>query len=196
MLSHLPSSPMVLSTLSLEGVEKMEISSCPKPCLQPTVECFRKSFPSSRVLKAAHVVPSQVSIVPASRVPTLRDSNAPLELDGYPSVASMLDMSRPSLSDVIKLTLEGRTDLGDYELKNIPELCAVLCNLNIRGRASVTNAGVSVFMLRCAKLYSLVVCDTYFGCNSIMALTSVPKIHHFTAQQIEKDPLKSLVFSP
>ncbi|KAL6963918.1 hypothetical protein U1Q18_034925 [Sarracenia purpurea var. burkii] len=193
---------MVLSTLSLEGVEKMENSSCPKPCLQPVIECFRKSFLSLRVLKAAHavditsVVPSQVSIVPASRVPTLRDSNAHIELDGYPSAASMLDVSRPSLSDVIKITLEGRTDLGDYELKNIPELCAVLCNLNIRGRASVTNAGVSVFMLRCAKLHSLVVCDTYFGRNSIMALTPVPKIHHFTAQQIEKDPLKSLVFSP
>ncbi|KAL6998096.1 hypothetical protein U1Q18_008223 [Sarracenia purpurea var. burkii] len=214
----------VLPTLSFETVEKVDISNCPKLYLQPAIECFRESFPSLRVLKDAHslkfkitklcqmlqkfpllvevdlavditpVIPSQVSIVSSSQVLTLRNSTAPLEVDGYPSATSMLDVSRPLLSNVTKLTLEGRIDLSDYDLKSISELCAALCYLNIRGCTSVTDAGISVLMLRCAKLHSLLVCDTYFGRNSIMALTSVPKIHHFSARQIEKDPPKSLAF--
>ncbi|GMP84603.1 hypothetical protein CsSME_00038062 [Camellia sinensis var. sinensis] len=83
----------------------------------------------------------------------------------------------------------------NYELKNISELCASLCYLNLRGCTSVTDAGISILVLRCIKLHSLVVCDTSFGQNSILALTSgIPNLNRFPTQQIDDNNAKSLAF--
>ncbi|GFZ02481.1 ubiquitin-protein ligase [Actinidia rufa] len=153
----------LLPTVSFEAVEEVDISNCPRLCLEAAIECFCKSFPSLRVLKAAHyldfkmtklrqlvrkcpllaevdltvdvspVIPSQVSIVSSSPAITLRASTASLEIDSYSSDASNLYMSRALLSNVTKLTLEGRVDV------------------------SVTDAGISVLVLRSANLHSLVV---------------------------------------
>ncbi|KAF5945189.1 hypothetical protein HYC85_015417 [Camellia sinensis] len=206
----------LLPTLSFEVVEEVDISNCPGLYLEAAIECFCKSFPCLRVLKAAHslnfrmmklcqlvqkcpllsevdltvdvspVIPSQVSVVSSSPALTSRGSTVSLEIDAYPSGASQLYMSKSLLSNITKLTLEGRVDVSDYELKNISELCASLCYLNLRGCTSVTDAGISILVLRCIKLHSLVVCDTSFGQNSILALTSgIPNLNRFPTQQIE-----------
>ena len=85
--------------------------------------------------------------------------------------------------------------LADYDLKNISEFCASLCYMNLRGCTSVTDAGISVLILRCVELHSLFVCDTSFGRNSILALTSgIPNLNHFPTQPIENNHAKSLAF--
>ncbi|GFS28914.1 ubiquitin-protein ligase [Actinidia rufa] len=191
----------LLPTVSFEAVEEVDISNCPRLRLEAAIECFCKSFPSLRVLKAAHylefkmtklrqllrkcpllaevdltvdispVIPSQVSIVSSSPAITLRASTASLEIDSYSSDASKLYMSRALLSNVTKLTLEGRVDV------------------------SVTDAGISVLVLRSANLHSLVVCDTSFGRNSVLALSSgIPNLDHLPTQKIEKKHAKSLAF--
>ncbi|PSR98499.1 BTB/POZ domain-containing protein [Actinidia chinensis var. chinensis] len=215
----------LLPTVSFEAVEEVYISNCPRLRLEAAIECFCKSFPSLRVLKAAHyldfkmtklrqlvrkcpllaevdltvdvspVIPSQVAIVSSSPAITLRASTASLEIDSYSSDASNLYMSRALLSNVTKLTLEGRVDVSDYDLKNISEFCSSLCYLNLRGCTSVTDAGISVLVLRSANLHSLVVCDTSFGRNSVLALSSgIPNLDHLPTQQIEKKHAKSLAF--
>ncbi|KAL7195808.1 hypothetical protein ACSBR1_035945 [Camellia fascicularis] len=215
----------LLPTLSFEVVEEVDISNCPGLYVEAAIECFCKSFPCLRVLKAAHslnfrmmklcqlvqkcpllievdltvdvspVIPSQVSVVSSSPALTSRGSTVSLEVDAYPSGASQLYMSKSLLSNITKLTLEGRVDVSDYELKNISELCASLCYLNLRGCTSVTDAGISILVLRCIKLHSLVVCDTSFGQNSILALTSgIPNLNRFPTQQIEDNNAKSLAF--
>ncbi|XP_028079338.1 BTB/POZ domain-containing protein FBL11 isoform X3 [Camellia sinensis] len=215
----------LLPTLSFEVVEEVDISNCPGLYLEAAIECFCKSFPCLRVLKAAHslnfrmmklcqlvqkcpllsevdltvdvspVIPSQVSVVSSSPALTSRGSTVSLEIDAYPSGASQLYMSKSLLSNITKLTLEGRVDVSDYELKNISELCASLCYLNLRGCTSVTDAGISILVLRCIKLHSLVVCDTSFGQNSILALTSgIPNLNRFRTQQTDDNNAKSLAF--
>ena len=59
----------------------------------------------------------------------------------------------------------------------------------------MTDAGISVLVLRSANLHSLVVCDTSFGRNSVLALSSgIPNLDHLPTQQIEKKHAKSLAF--
>ncbi|CAL5350771.1 unnamed protein product [Camellia sinensis] len=195
----------LLPTLSFEVVEEVDISNCPGLYLEAAIECFCKSFPCLRVLKAAHslnfrmmklcqlvqkcpllsevdltvdvspVIPSQVSVVSSSPALTSRGSTVSLEIDAYPSGASQLYMSKSLLSNITKLTLEGRVDVS--------------------GCTSVTDAGISILVLRCIKLHSLVVCDTSFGQNSILALTSgIPNLNRFPTQQIDDNNAKSLAF--
>ncbi|GMP84602.1 hypothetical protein CsSME_00038062 [Camellia sinensis var. sinensis] len=130
----------LLPTLSFEVVDEVDISNCPGLYLEAAIECFCKSFPCLRVLKAAHslnfrmmklcqlvqkcpllsevdltvdvspVIPSQVSVVSSSPALTSRGSTVSLEIDAYPSGASQLYMSKSLLSNITKLTLEGRVD--------------------------------------------------------------------------------------
>lgn len=84
-------------------------------------------------------------------------------------------------------------DLADYDLKNISEICASLFYLNLRGCITVTDTGISVLILRCVKLHSLVVCDTSFGHNSALALRSgIPNLNDFPTLHVGKNHAKSL----
>ncbi|XP_058209577.1 BTB/POZ domain-containing protein FBL11 isoform X2 [Rhododendron vialii] len=220
---HCQNSSALLPTLSFEAVEEVDISNCPRLPLEASIECFCKSFPSMKIFKAAHhlnfkmtklvqllqkcplleeidlavdispVIPSQVSIVSSSPAISLRASTISHEINSYPWPASELYTTIPLLANVTKLTLEGRVDLSDYDLKNISEICASLFYLNLRGCITVTDTGISVLILRCVKLHSLLVCDTSFGHNSALALRSgIPNLNDFLTLHVGKNHAKSL----
>ena len=59
---------------------------------------------------------------------------------------------------------------SDSDLQDISEFCVSLCYLNLKACTSVTDTGMSILIRRCIKLQSILVCDTSFGRNSILAL--------------------------
>ncbi|XP_052175788.1 BTB/POZ domain-containing protein FBL11 isoform X2 [Diospyros lotus] len=214
-----------LPTLSFDAVEEVDISNCRSMHLEAAVECLSKSFPSLRVLTAAHflnfktknfcqlvlncplleevdltvdvspIIPTQVSILSSSSAMPSHVS-AFVEMDSLPLSASRVYMSRPMPSNITKLTLEGRVDVNDYDLKNISEFCSSLHFLNVRGCTSITDAGISGLILRCVKLDSLLVCDTSFGHDSVLALLSaIPDLNLFPDWQIESNSTMSLAFN-
>ncbi|KAA8516693.1 hypothetical protein F0562_016801 [Nyssa sinensis] len=141
------------------------------------------------------VIPSQVSIVSSCPATMQRISTVNFGINNYPSNATLSYMSRPLLSNITKLTLEGRIDVSDSDLQNIAEFCVSLCYLNLKGCTSVTDAGISVLLLRCMELHSIVACDTSFGQNSILALCSTtPTVDNCAASQIEKKHSQSLAY--
>ncbi|KAK3043566.1 hypothetical protein RJ639_002145 [Escallonia herrerae] len=204
--------------LTFEAVQELDITNCPMLNLEAAIECFCKSFPSLRVLKAAYflnfrvtklqqlvgrlpllcdvdltvdispVRPTKMSILSSLPVTAPRISASSLGIDSCPSVATLSCISRPLLSNLTRLTLEGRTDVGDFELKKVTELCVSLCYLNLKGCTSMTDAGIADLILRCVKLHSIVICDTSFGQHSVMALcSSKPNFDHSAAPQINED---------
>lgn len=55
------------------------------------------------------------------------------------------------------------------------EVCHALVYVNIKGCTSVTDHGISLMILKCRMLQSVLACDTSFGNSSIMALcTDIP----------------------
>lgn len=63
----------------------------------------------------------------------------------------------------------------DSDLQDISDLCVSLCYINLKACTSVTDMGMSILIRRCFKLQSILVCDTLFGRNSILALCcSIP----------------------
>lgn len=62
--------------------------------------------------------------------------------------------------------------MSDSDLEFISKYCVSLVYLNLKGCISVTDVCVSNLIRRCIKLHSIIVCDTYFGVNSVRALCS------------------------
>ena len=62
--------------------------------------------------------------------------------------------------------------MPDLDLQYISKFCASLHDLNLKGCISVTDVGISNIICNCMKLHSIVVCDTTFGKNSVLALCS------------------------
>ncbi|KAK7844414.1 btb/poz domain-containing protein fbl11, partial [Quercus suber] len=62
--------------------------------------------------------------------------------------------------------------MPDLDLQYISKFCASLHDLNLKGCISVTDVGISNLICNCMKLHSIVVCDTSFGKNSVLALCS------------------------
>ena len=56
--------------------------------------------------------------------------------------------------------------------KHISKFCASLHDLNLKRCISVTDVGISNLICKCMKLHSIVVCNTSFGKNSVLALCS------------------------
>ncbi|KAL0333453.1 UNVERIFIED_CONTAM: BTB/POZ domain-containing protein FBL11 [Sesamum angustifolium] len=188
--------------LTFEAVQELDISNCPSLFLESAINCFCKSFPSLRTLRAAYfsnfktrelgqwvqkfplltnidltlditpVIPAKVSIVASSSVPSLEPSTASSDIYNCQSATSLSYISRPLPSNVIKLTLEGRTDISDSDLLVISEVCPSLSYINLKGCTSVTDHGIAVMILRCKMLQSVLACDTSFRNNSILALSS------------------------
>ncbi|CAI9762133.1 unnamed protein product [Fraxinus pennsylvanica] len=184
--------------LTFIEVEEVDISNCPMLNLEAAIECFCKS-PSLRKLRAAYsldfktkrlcqlvqkcpllsdidltvdvttLIPGHVSIV-SSWTALPQRSTTYFNLDNCYSAASFSYTSRKFLSNITKLTLEGRTDIRDSDLHDISEFCASLCYLNLNGCTSLTDNGISEIILKCKRLHSVLVCDTSFGNNSILAL--------------------------
>ncbi|KAL8036343.1 hypothetical protein ABFS82_12G149400 [Erythranthe guttata] len=184
-------SDAVCQNLSFEAVQELDISNCPSLSLESAIDCFCKLFPSLRTLRAAYylnfkirklrqlvqklpllanidlsldikpVIPAQVSIAVSSSVLIPESSTAPLSY-----------RSKPLVSNIIRLTLEGRTDLSDSDLLIISEVCRSLSYVNIKGCTSVTDHGISVMIRECKRLKSILACDTSFGNGSVVAFSS------------------------
>lgn len=132
----------LFETFIFEAVKEVDISKCRRLPIEHAVDCFSKSFPSLRTLKAAHLLNTRTTtflqllekcslvnevdltvdvtpLIPAS-VTVLSSSPAVITqaLDNtyslnYKAMETMsFHDSRPSLSNVTKLTLEGRTDVS------------------------------------------------------------------------------------
>ncbi|XP_072053144.1 BTB/POZ domain-containing protein FBL11 isoform X2 [Arachis hypogaea] len=192
----------LLQTTTFEGVQEVDISKCWRLLIEHAVDYFCKSFPCLRILKAAYLLNigtisflqllekfplvceidltvDSTPVIPA--LFTILSSN-PALIPPVPQKASIINNKAveimpfykfgPPLSNVTRLTLEGRTDVCDSVLLYISRFCVSLCHLNIKGCISVTDVGISDLICRCRKLNSIVVCDTSFGINSVQALSS------------------------
>uniref|UniRef100_A0A2N9IEU6 BACK domain-containing protein n=1 Tax=Fagus sylvatica TaxID=28930 RepID=A0A2N9IEU6_FAGSY len=165
-----------LPMLSFEAVQEVDISKCPRLHLEAAITCFSKSFPSIRTFNAAYIlnfktatlhelvqkcpllcevdltidisplIPAQVSVVSSSAAITPLLSNKSVSVRENPGDVILSKKSGLLLSNITKLTLEGRSDLCDVGISNL------LCS--------------------CMKLHSIVVCDTSFGEKSVLALCS------------------------
>ncbi|XP_047333448.1 BTB/POZ domain-containing protein FBL11 [Impatiens glandulifera] len=209
------------STLSFEAVEEVDISNCPMLHFNTCIEVFSRTLPSLRILRAAYflnfnitklpgllkklpilshidlkvdmspIIPSKVSVVSSSSETASGVSASTSEIVTFNHAMSYF--SGPSMSNIKKLILEGRTDVDDIVLKKISELCPSLCYLNIRGCTSVTDAGISNLLHNSLKLHSILACYTSFGERSIVALTScLPNLGLFPAMEIEATHNESL----
>lgn len=133
--------------LTFGAVYEVDISNCPMLCLEDAIECFSRSFPSLRMLKAAYhlrfetkklvhlvqrcpllhdidltvdispVVSSEITII--SSYPAVLSHMPTISYAAIPSAASLSLMSGCLPSNIAKLTLEGRTDVtGKYRYLN------------------------------------------------------------------------------
>ncbi|KAK4834351.1 hypothetical protein QYF36_021203 [Acer negundo] len=213
-------------TLSFEAVQEVNISKCPRIHLKAAIECFSKSFPSLRTIKAAYLLnfktitfcklvqkcplvcevdltvdPSPVILTQISVLSSSPSLVPPVSNNSFIVGDNSLDMtsvyhSRPSLSNITKLTLEGRSEICDSDLEFISKCCVSLSYLNLKGCSSVTDISISNLILRCIKLHSILVCDTSFGMNSIQALCSgISKFGNSSASHFGDRHLDSLASS-
>ncbi|CAI9097792.1 OLC1v1034284C1 [Oldenlandia corymbosa var. corymbosa] len=208
-----------LPTFSFEAVEEVDISNSSIMDLEEAVKLFCKSFPSLGKLRAANylnfgieklngllancpllcdldlavdfnpLVPAKVSIVSSSLAP------APTRLIGDRSSWASLSFTARghsmNTSTIVRLSLEGRSEISDSDLQAVAISCASLCFLNISGCLSVTDAGISFVILNCLSLESLLACDTSFGPQSVLALCSIEPIPEDTKVRI---PLQSRAY--
>ncbi|KAL8505061.1 hypothetical protein ACS0TY_016319 [Phlomoides rotata] len=186
--------------LNFEAVEELDISNCPSFSLDLAIDCFCQSFPSLQTLKAAYfikfnikrlcqlvqkfplltnidltldvspVIPAKVSITASSSVLAQEKSTASSYVYNCHFTASLPYKSRPFLSNIKRLTLEGQTDISDSDLFIISEVCPSLSYINIKGCTSVSDHGISTMILKCKMLKSILACDTSFGNQSVLAL--------------------------
>ncbi|XP_050380363.1 BTB/POZ domain-containing protein FBL11 isoform X2 [Argentina anserina] len=210
-----------LPTLSFEAVQEVDISKCPGLHLETAIECFCTSFPSLRTLKAAFllnfniktfsllirkcpmvyevdltteispIITSQVSSLSATPATTPQISK--LSLNVGENTLYMNPFHKSGLS-LAKLTLEGRSDLCDSDLQYISKFLVSLQYLNLKGCISLTDVGIASLLLKCCKLHSVLVCDTSFGVNSVLALCSSPS-DYAAGHHVEIEHIKPLAFN-
>ncbi|KAI3707560.1 hypothetical protein L6452_26186 [Arctium lappa] len=204
--------------LTFEAVHEIDVSNCPMLPLEVAAECFSMSFPSLRTLKAANhlsfgttkvlqlvkkcpllcdidltvdvspVIPTRMSIL--SSFPATQRSSVSFGSTGSPLPGSRSYLSKPLLSNITKLTLEGRIDVCDFDLQTISDVCVSLTYLSLKGCTSLSDVGMSALICKCLKLNSIVACDTFFGQQSVLALCSSNICYdHVAAEHSEKNIL-------
>lgn len=183
----------VLPMLSFNAVEEVNISKCRRLHLQASIECFSMSFPSLKILKAAHLLDFDIKdfrllvwkcpaihevdlTLDTSPVISEQVSNSYLVIGDSPVDVLYFCISRPMMSNITKLTLEGRSDLSDSDLLFITKFCIYLQHVNVNGCTALTDVGLSALIHRRVRLQSILVCHTSFGLNSVLALCS--RSHH------------------
>ena len=113
--------------LSFEAVEEVNISKCWRLQLHAAIECFSTSFPSLKRLKAAYLLNFNTTILrqlvlkcpmicevdlTVDISPIISDiSNNSLTFGVSPVDISPLSISKPRVSNITKLVLEGRMEL-------------------------------------------------------------------------------------
>ncbi|CAA0829674.1 ubiquitin-protein ligases, partial [Striga hermonthica] len=188
--------------LTFEAVQELDISNCPSFSLDAAIDCFSKSFPSLQSLRVAHylnfksmklfrlveklpllcnidltvdinpIIPAKVSVTSSSSILIPEGSTKSLDVYNCYSTASFSYRSRPWVPNIIRLIMEGRTDVSDTDLLAISQICCSLSYVNIKGCTSLTDHGISAMISNCKKLQSVLACDTSFGNNSVLALCS------------------------
>ncbi|XP_077241234.1 ubiquitin-protein ligase isoform X2 [Tasmannia lanceolata] len=181
-----------LPTQSFEAVCEIDISKCPRLDLNVFIKCIHMSFPSLRILKASHCVHFKMTTLSylVQKCPWINEVDLTVDISPVlPLQVSIISASTEEyqdfydasykmfkegslLSNISKLTLEGRTEITDLDLLNISVLSGSLSYLNLEGCTSVTDVGISKLICKCMNLSSLLVSDTYFGRDSILALCS------------------------
>ncbi|AEC09245.2 ubiquitin-protein ligase [Arabidopsis thaliana] len=164
-----------LPILSFESVKEIDISKCQRLDYKVVIKCFSKSFPSLRKLRAAYLLNIKVSTLLELLLNFRELTEVDLTVDVSPIIpvqASVFYSGQGHclLSSITRLTLEGRSDICDMELRSISRVCESLCYLNIKGCALLSDACIASVIQRCKKLCSLIVCYTSFSENSILAL--------------------------
>lgn len=132
----------LFETFIFEAVQEVDVSKCRRLPIEHALDCFSKSFPSLRTLKAAHLlnirtttflqlleknplvnevdltvdvtplIPASVTVLSSSPAVKTQALDKTYSLN-YKAMETMsFHESRPSLSNVTKLTLEGRTDVS------------------------------------------------------------------------------------
>lgn len=130
----------LLPTLSFEAVQELDISGCLKLPLEDAIDCFSNSFPFLRKVKAAYLlnfkmttlyrliqkcslvsevditvdmnplISSQLSVISSSSAVISMAPNRAYFVGDKFSTTSFYHLG-PSLSNITKLTLEGRSDV-------------------------------------------------------------------------------------
>ncbi|KAI5445711.1 hypothetical protein KIW84_013801 [Lathyrus oleraceus] len=142
----------MLDTLIFEAVQELDISRCRRLLIEHAVDYFSQSFPSLKILKAASV--TILSSSPAV-IPLVPEKTSSLKYKGVETMS--FHESRPLISYVTKLTLDGRANASDLSLQYISKFCVSLCHLNIKGCIYVTDIGISDLISRCKNPNSIVV---------------------------------------
>ncbi|XP_058088680.1 LOW QUALITY PROTEIN: BTB/POZ domain-containing protein FBL11 [Magnolia sinica] len=180
-----------LATLSFEAICEVDISRCPRLHLDDFIKCLYMLFPSLRILKASHCLHFKMSTLCnlMQKFPLVNEVD--LTVDISPVIPMQVTITssgtegcpdyngryitlneKPLLTNIAKLTLEGRTDINDSDLQTISALSSSLSHLNLKGCTLVTDMGMSKLICMCMNLCSLVVSDTCFGRNSVIGLCS------------------------
>lgn len=125
--------------LSFEAVHEIDISDCPMLHLEIAIECFSKSFPSLKTLKATNHLEFRTTKLfqLVKRCPLLCDVDLTVDVSpviptrvsvlssfgdsgGSSLAASWSYISGPLPSNITKLTLEGRNDVTGIALPVSP----------------------------------------------------------------------------
>lgn len=128
----------IFPILTFEGVQEVDISNCQMPLLKPVVECFSRSFPSLKTLKAANYLklPTAMLYQLVQRCRLLNDVDLSVDISPIIPAKVSIKFSHPDvapqrsrritpmdavsfsynlglqLSNITNLTLEGRTDIS------------------------------------------------------------------------------------
>ncbi|XP_021728708.1 BTB/POZ domain-containing protein FBL11 isoform X2 [Chenopodium quinoa] len=201
-----------LSTLSFEGMVEVDVSKCSRLHLGAAMECFRKSFPFLRTVRMAYfldfetkklcqLIENYSSVCEVDLTVDFSPLTFPnvsvlfSESVNRPALKRYFDMSpcsgrSPIVSNLTKLTLEGRSDFSDLVFNHIAEFCVSLSFLNIRGCVSVSDSGIANLILRCRNLHSIIATDTAFGRNSASALCSRDLDSGFSKLEMDNKHIK------
>ncbi|XP_006410814.2 BTB/POZ domain-containing protein FBL11 isoform X2 [Eutrema salsugineum] len=204
-----------LPLLAFETVKEVDISKCQRLDYKVAVKCFSKSFPSLRKLRAAYLLNIKVSTIIQLLQNFLQLTDVDLTVDIVPIIPGQASVfysspglaqtppiifltagsnffdsgqSHCSLSNITRLTLKGRTDVCDTDLRSISRLCDSLCYLNIKGCALLSDACIAYVIQRSKKLHSLIVCYTSFSESSISALCASTSM---TNEHVDSNSLAS-----
>ncbi|KAG2285469.1 hypothetical protein Bca52824_045073 [Brassica carinata] len=205
-------SQTTLPISSFETVQEVDISKCQRLDYIATIKCISKSFPSLRKLRAAYllnikvstmlellqsfgnltevdltvdfvpIIPCQASVFYAS--PGLAQTPPIISLTCGSNSFDHGQVQR-SLSSITRLTLEGRSDLYDKDLRSISRSCGSLCYLNIKGCALLSDACIAYVIERCKSLHSLIVCYTSFSESSVLALCAGTSVTSSLASNLQ-----------
>ncbi|XP_009141578.1 BTB/POZ domain-containing protein FBL11 isoform X2 [Brassica rapa] len=205
-------SQTTLPISSFESVEEVDISKCQRLDYIATINCISMSFPSLRKLRAAYllnlkvstmlellqsfgnltevdltvdivpIIPCQASVFYTS--PGLAQTPPIISLTYGSHIFGSGQVHR-SLSSITRLSLEGRSDLYDKDLRSISRSCGSLCYLNIKGCALLSDACIAYVIERCKSLHSLIVCYTSFSENSVLALCADTSVTNSLASNLQ-----------